>query len=104
MGAATVSATTWRWRRDRCTLTCTVGGVTCGYWAKGRFRIASPPANVITIDSTVAKIGRSMKNRENMAGGRLQRQGLGKNFPLHPDGPGSSRSDNGQVLLNDPQV
>jgi hypothetical protein len=48
-------------------MTCTVGGVTSGYWAKGRFSIASPPANVITIESTVAKIGRSMKNRENMA-------------------------------------
>ena len=47
-------------------MTCTVGGVTCGYWAKGRFFHARPPANTMTIESTVAKIGRSMKNRENM--------------------------------------
>ena len=43
-----------------------VGGETGGYCASGRLNTASPPASVMTIDSTVAKIGRSMKNRENM--------------------------------------
>ena len=32
--------------------------------ANGRLTYASPPASVITIDSTDAKMGRSMKNRE----------------------------------------
>src|SRR6266446_2698500 len=43
-----------------------VGGVICGYWAMGRVHTAIPPARVITMDSTAAKIGRSMKKRENM--------------------------------------
>src|SRR5665213_1459947 len=42
-----------------------LGGVTCGYCAMGSVHTATPPANVITMDSTAAKIGRSMKNREN---------------------------------------
>ena len=41
-----------------------VGGDTCGYCAIGNVPIAMLPASVITIDSTAAKIGRSMKNRE----------------------------------------
>ena len=48
-------------------MTCTVGGVTGGYWANGR-RLNRDPASVITIDSTAAKIGRSMKKRENTIG------------------------------------
>ena len=42
-----------------------LGGVICGYCATGSVQTAIPPASVITIDSTAAKIGRSMKNREN---------------------------------------
>ena len=42
-----------------------LGGVICGYCAIGSVQTATPPASVMTIDSTVAKIGRSMKKREN---------------------------------------
>ena len=45
-------------------LTSTVGGVTSGYWATGSDRAATAPASVMTIDSTEAKIGRSMKKCE----------------------------------------
>jgi hypothetical protein len=44
-----------------------LGGVICGYCATGRFGIATRPASVMTIDITEAKIGRSMKKRENTA-------------------------------------
>ena len=54
--------------------TDTAGGVICGYWAIGRLNSAIPPVKVMTIDSTVAKMGRSMKKCEIMArtiGGQL---------------------------------
>src|SRR5262249_20379508 len=44
--------------------TCTVGGVMSGYWATGRPTTLTTPAIVMTIDSTLAKIGRSMKKCE----------------------------------------
>src|SRR5437879_4263616 len=44
-----------------------LGGVICGYCAMGNVQTAIPPASVMTIDSTAAKIGRSMKKRENTA-------------------------------------
>ena len=44
--------------------TWTVGGVIGGYWAIGSDNSAIAPASVMTIDRTVAKIGRSMKKRE----------------------------------------
>src|SRR5437899_13092259 len=43
-----------------------LGGVICGYCASGRFRRATKPASVMTIESTDAKIGRSMKKCENI--------------------------------------
>src|SRR5438874_1994088 len=43
-----------------------VGGVIDGNWATGRRLNATPPARTIRIDSTEAKIGRSMKKREIM--------------------------------------
>src|SRR5580704_10900347 len=45
-------------------LTTTVGGTISGYSLMGRFGIASKPATVIKIASTVANIGRSMKKEE----------------------------------------
>src|SRR5271165_2958947 len=45
----------------------TPGGVIRGYWAMGSAKRAIPPIKVMTIDSTAAKIGRSMKNRAIMA-------------------------------------
>src|SRR5579864_9141567 len=57
--------------------TSTVGGVISGYWAMGRLKTEIPPARTTMIDSTEAKIGRSMKKRENMnyLSGRLRLSG-----------------------------
>src|ERR1019366_9161055 len=48
--------------------TCTCGGEIGGYCAIGNENTASAPASVITMDSTVAKIGRSMKKCDSMSG------------------------------------
>jgi len=53
-----------RWPRDTYTRRWTVGGVISGYWATGSTKRDTMPAIVITIDSTAAKIGRSMKRNE----------------------------------------
>src|SRR5579872_2860307 len=66
MGAATVSATTCALAPGYTAETSTVGGVISGYCAMGSVHSEMPPASVMMIDSTEAKIGRSMKNRENM--------------------------------------
>src|SRR5205807_4849413 len=68
IGAATVSATTWALAPGYWQVTITFGGAIGGYIAIGRAHSAIPPASVITIDRTVAKIGRSMKKRENTGG------------------------------------
>src|SRR4029077_4735260 len=47
-------------------LTVTTGGAISGYCAMGRLRIADRPASARSPESTAAKIGRSMKKRENM--------------------------------------
>src|SRR5919204_6199538 len=65
IGAATVSATTWALAPGYDADTSTVGGVMSEYCAIGKVKSAMPPASVITIESTEAKIGRLMKNREN---------------------------------------
>jgi hypothetical protein len=44
-----------------------LGGVICGYWATGKLTTATAPARVMTMESTDAKIGRSIKKWENMA-------------------------------------
>src|SRR5579871_2893209 len=64
MGAATVSRTVSALAPGYTAVTTTVGGVTSGYWAIGRLNTATAPARVMTMDSTDAKIGRSMKKRE----------------------------------------
>ena len=46
--------------------TWTTGGATSGYWAIGKRKYATTPRITITMESTVAKIGRSMKKFENM--------------------------------------
>ena len=65
IGAAMVVATTSALAPGYWQLTCTVGGVMRGYCASGKENSATPPASVMTMDSTAAKIGRSMKKREN---------------------------------------
>jgi hypothetical protein len=49
-----------------CVETSTVGGAISGYCVIGSTRAAIPPASTITSERTVAKIGRSIKNRENI--------------------------------------
>src|SRR4051794_38407246 len=60
----------------------TPGGVMRGDCATGRLARAMAPISVMTTDSTVAKIGRSMKNRANMpsfrAAARLRRDRYGR--------------------------
>src|SRR4051812_3857582 len=51
--------------------TLTPGGVMRGYCATGREASAAPPMSVMTTLRTVAKMGRSMKKRDSMAGGPL---------------------------------
>src|SRR5437762_9093499 len=63
IGAATVSETTWALAPGYWQVTITVGGAIGGYIAMGSAHSAIAPASVITIDRTVAKIGRSMKKR-----------------------------------------
>ena len=52
-----------------------LGGVICGYCAMGRLKTATPPASVMTMDSTAAKIGRSMKKSREQ--GRSSEEGRG---------------------------
>src|SRR5437588_2190693 len=64
--------------------TSTVGGVISGYWAMASVQTAMNPARVMMIDSTVAKIGRLMKKRENTA--RLSMKRQGEDETRRPDG------------------
>src|SRR3954468_23427893 len=66
IGVVTLCSTTWALAPGNVAATCTVGGLICGYCEIGSPGKASPPASTITIDRTAAKIGRSMKNTENM--------------------------------------
>src|SRR5215510_14483911 len=65
MGAATVSATTWALAPGYDADTSTDGAVISGYCATGSVNKAIPPPSTMTMESTEAKIGRLMKNREN---------------------------------------
>src|SRR4051794_22033675 len=68
IGAAIDSATTLASAPGYWHMTWIVGGVICGYCAIGSVKTAMPPVSVMTIDNTLAKIGRSMKKRENKSG------------------------------------
>src|ERR1700716_38082 len=64
IGVDTVSAMTLGLAPGYCARTTTVGGATSGYSEIGSAGSDSSPATKITVDSTPAKIGRSMKNLE----------------------------------------
>src|SRR3954466_11358431 len=64
IGVATVSATILALAPGYVAVTWTVGGATSGHWAIGSFGSDTTPTITMTIDRTVAKIGRSMKKRE----------------------------------------
>src|SRR5690606_38255897 len=68
-GVATVSAMTLGLAPGYTVRTTTEGGTTSGYSPMGSSGIEIRPAAKITIDSTAAKIGRSMKNLEKSMGG-----------------------------------
>src|SRR5580692_4604370 len=77
IGAATVSATTRALAPGYWIDTCTPGGTIGGYCATGNVKSAIAPARAMAMDSTVAKIGRSMKKRVSMSashGGRFERR------------------------------
>ncbi|MNI16457.1 hypothetical protein D3C73_697920 [compost metagenome] len=63
-GVATVSAITLGLAPGYTVRTTTDGGTTSGYSPMGSIGIEIRPAAKITIDSTAAKIGLSMKKRE----------------------------------------
>src|SRR5260221_11851909 len=62
-------------------LTTTVGGTISGYSLIGSTGIASSPATVIRIASTVANIGLSMKNEEIFIPVRPQRDAVAAAVP-----------------------
>src|SRR3954454_19405571 len=64
IGVATVSPTVLALAPGYVAVTCTVGGATSGYCAIGSCVSATAPTIRITIDSTLAKMGRSMKKWE----------------------------------------
>src|SRR5690606_13282340 len=74
-GVATVSAITFGLAPGYTVRTTTEGGTTSGYSPTGSSGIAIRPAAKITIDSTAAKIGRSMKKREKSMAGPCVRSG-----------------------------
>ncbi len=65
-GAATDSASTVAEAPGYTARTCTTGGAISGYCAIGSTRIAVRPASTMKSEMTTAKMGRSMKKRENI--------------------------------------
>src|ERR1700743_1502600 len=91
IGAATVSATTRELAPGYWIETGTPGGVIGGYCATGNVKSAIVPARAMAMDSTVAKIGRSMKKRVSISasrGGRIERRHrrlLGRHPHVRPE-------------------
>src|SRR5881394_2028812 len=71
-GAATVSAIVFGLAPGYDAVTTTDGGTTSGYSLTGKLNSAMAPTIVTNADSTVAKIGRSMKKCESFTA-RLHR-------------------------------
>src|ERR1700704_2017954 len=68
-GATTVAATTSALAPGNWPLTLTTGGAISGYWATGSRPTDTAPTMTKTIETTAAKIGRSMKKWERRIGG-----------------------------------
>src|ERR1700752_5506350 len=64
IGVAPVEATTSALAPGYCPVTLMTGGAISGYWAIGRRENDTPPTITNTIETTAAKIGRSMKKCE----------------------------------------
>src|SRR5690606_5189606 len=110
-GVATVSAITLGLAPGYTVRTTTDGGTTSGYSPIGNSGIEIRPAAKITIDSTAAKIGRSMKNLEKSmgrvlaAGPRSPRSARpGWKIPVRrpSQGRGSGRPPAGRAAGNGP--
>src|SRR5712672_1455965 len=64
IGVTTVEATTSALAPGYCPDTLMMGGAISGYWATGSRANETPPMITKTIETTAAKIGRSMKKCE----------------------------------------
>src|SRR5258708_30898968 len=91
IGAATVCSSVSADAPGYTAVTLTTGGAISGYCAIGSVRIAARPASTRNSDITAAKIGRSMKKRENMLAARDQDLGAVAALPpsFLPDVPPS---------------
>src|SRR5712675_2991163 len=78
IGVDTVSAMTLGLAPGYCARTTTVGGATSGYSEIGSAGIDSSPATKISVDSTPAKIGLSIKNLEKFMALSRRYQGVTK--------------------------
>src|SRR5262245_19598463 len=78
MGVATVSATVRASAPGYVAVTEMVGGVTTGYCEMGNWVSATRPRMMIRKKTTQAPMGRSMKNRESMAGPSVPCRGGGR--------------------------
>src|SRR5882724_12863289 len=93
-GATTVLATTSALAPGYCPLTRTSGGAMSGYWANGSRASATAPTITKTIDTTAAKIGRSMKKRERRMSIRLRLSGGGRRaLPVRRNLGAGTRTD-----------
>src|SRR5215468_11000946 len=73
IGETTVEATTSALAPGYWPVTLMIGGAISGYWATGRRANATAPRITNTIETTAAKIGRSMKKCEMRIDGPLPR-------------------------------
>ena len=80
-GVATVSAMTLGLAPGYTAVTTTDGGTTSGYSEIGSIWIDRIPAIRMTMDSTAAKIGRSMKNLENFITSLAAQSGRSRTVP-----------------------
>src|SRR5262249_51905268 len=64
IGVTTVAATTSALAPGYWPVTLMMGGAISGYWAIGKRKNATPPMMTNTIETTAAKIGRSIKKCE----------------------------------------
>src|SRR5882757_1616183 len=87
IGAATVRATTSALAPGYWAVTCTVGGVISGYCSIGRRHSEMAPMRIVITAITFAKIGRSMKNLENIVKGCHAEVSRGVRLQVHTTDP-----------------
>src|SRR5512143_854495 len=79
IGVATDASTSVAEAPTKVVVTWTIGGTTSGYWAVGRPDIATSPTRTVTMEITIATIGRLTEKRAMLLhlGGRLRALGGG---------------------------